>query len=62
MMAACALRRPFATVLLWVDPLYEIVATYFSVVLELTPWEEHKWPVDLFMNAVTAAVEPAAAP
>ena len=43
-------------VLLWVDPLYEIVGAYFSVVLELTPWEEHKWPADLFMNAVTAAV------
>ena len=43
-------------VLLWVDPLYEIVGIYFSVVLRNTPGSEHEWMGDLFMNAVTAAV------
>jgi CubicO group peptidase (beta-lactamase class C family) len=42
---------------LWVDPLYEIVGVYFSVVLRVTAdGEHHDWPVDLFQNAVTAAV------
>jgi len=43
-------------VLLWVDPVYEIVGAYFSVVLRLMPDDEPEWPADLFMNAVTAAV------
>jgi CubicO group peptidase (beta-lactamase class C family) len=38
-------------VYLWVDPVYEIVGAYFSVMLE-----EEKYYVDLFENAVTAAV------
>ena len=38
-------------VFLWVDPVYEIVGVYFSVVLE-----QSKSCRDLFMNAVTAAV------
>jgi len=40
--------------LLWVDPVYEVVGIYFSLVLE---WIEEEWPGDLFMNAVTASCE-----
>lgn len=36
-------------VLLWVDPVYDIVGVYFSVLLQETP-------KDLFINAVTGAV------
>lgn len=43
-------------VFLWVDPVQEIVGVYFSVVLELTSDERQKQCVDLFINAVTAAV------
>jgi CubicO group peptidase (beta-lactamase class C family) len=44
-------------VFLWVDPVYEIVGAYFSVVLRvLPPFDNHDWNIDLFMNMVTAAV------
>jgi CubicO group peptidase (beta-lactamase class C family) len=44
-------------VLLWVDPLYEIVGAYFSVGLRvLPPFDNHDWNADLFMNMATAAV------
>jgi CubicO group peptidase (beta-lactamase class C family) len=44
-------------VFLWVDPVYEIVGAYFSVVLRvLPPFDNHDWNTDLFMNMVTAAV------
>jgi CubicO group peptidase (beta-lactamase class C family) len=44
-------------VLLWVDPVYEIVGAYFSVVLRvLPPFDNGDWNADLFMNMVTAAV------
>jgi CubicO group peptidase (beta-lactamase class C family) len=38
-------------IFLWVDPVYEIVGVYFSVVPT-----EIAWNTDLFVNAVTAAV------
>jgi hypothetical protein len=40
----------------WVDPVYEIVGVYFSIVLELTDDLQPKECYDLFTNAVTAAV------
>lgn len=40
--------------IVWVDPTHEIVGVYFSAALKLIADE---WPGDLFMNAVTAAVE-----
>jgi CubicO group peptidase (beta-lactamase class C family) len=40
----------------WVDPVYEIVGVYFQVTLELIDDIRAKSRVDLFMNAVTAAV------
>jgi CubicO group peptidase (beta-lactamase class C family) len=45
-------------VLLWVDPVHEIVGVYFSVALrELPPFSGiPDWCADLFANAVTAAV------
>jgi CubicO group peptidase (beta-lactamase class C family) len=44
-------------VFLWVDPVYEIVGAYFSVVLRLLPpFDTGDWNADLFMNMVTAAV------
>jgi CubicO group peptidase (beta-lactamase class C family) len=43
-------------VILWMDPVYEIVGAYFSVELEITAQMEHKWNFDLFQNAVTAAI------
>jgi CubicO group peptidase (beta-lactamase class C family) len=44
-------------VFLWVDPVYEIVGAYFSVVLRLLPaFGNLDWNADLFMNMVTAAV------
>jgi CubicO group peptidase (beta-lactamase class C family) len=44
-------------VYIWVDPVYEIVGVYFSVVLRPTVDGEHlDWSADLFLNAVTAAV------
>src|SRR5712691_11563142 len=39
----------------WVDPVYEIVGVYFSVVAHLIPPSDPKWCADLFVNAVTAA-------
>jgi serine-type D-Ala-D-Ala carboxypeptidase len=41
----------------WVDPVYEIVGVYFSVALNYYPTMMEKWNADLFVNAVTAAVE-----
>lgn len=42
---------------LWVDPAHELVGVYFSVVLRATDDGYHPiWPVDHFMDAVTAAV------
>jgi CubicO group peptidase (beta-lactamase class C family) len=43
-------------VYVWIDPVYEIVGVYFSVVLELTDDLRPKECYDLFTNAVTAAV------
>jgi CubicO group peptidase (beta-lactamase class C family) len=40
--------------IVWVDPTYELVGVYFSTALQLI---EEEWPGDLFINAVTAAVE-----
>jgi serine-type D-Ala-D-Ala carboxypeptidase len=40
----------------WIDPVQELVGVYFSVVVELDGKGHPIWPVDLFMNAVTAAV------
>lgn len=41
---------------IWVDPVYELVGSYLSV--EPHPLSElsHVWPLDLFINAITAAV------
>ncbi len=43
---------------LWVDPVYEIVGCYFSVDLgPITVAEMYRyWCVDLFINAVMAAI------
>jgi len=38
-----------------VDPVYEIVGIYFSVLADIIPPFDPKWCVDLFVNAVTAA-------
>lgn len=44
-------------VALWVDPVYEIVGVYFSVVPHATAdGKHHEWSYDLFLNAVMAAV------
>ena len=44
-------------VLLWVDPVYELVGAYFSVVLRQLPlFDNPEWNADLFMNMATAAV------
>ena len=43
-------------VILWMDPVSEIVVAYFSVILEITLPIEPIWNFDLFQNAVTAAV------
>jgi len=40
----------------WADPVYDLVGVYFSVVLELIDGVRSKTCLDLFMNAVTAAV------
>jgi CubicO group peptidase (beta-lactamase class C family) len=42
-------------VYLWVDPAYEIVGLYFSVLAHIIPPNDPKWCTDLFVNAVTAA-------
>jgi CubicO group peptidase (beta-lactamase class C family) len=44
-------------VLLWVDPVHGLVGIYFSVVTDLVNDAYWDSPVDLFANAVTAAVE-----
>lgn len=41
---------------IWVDPAYEIVGVYLSVVLRGTPEGANIWDNDLFQNAVTAAI------
>jgi CubicO group peptidase (beta-lactamase class C family) len=41
---------------LWIDPIYEIVGVFFSVSLWLVPNKSVRSCLDLFMNAVTAAV------
>jgi serine-type D-Ala-D-Ala carboxypeptidase len=41
---------------LWVDPDQELVGVYFSVVPKVDAGNRHIWPVDLFMNAVTASL------
>lgn len=41
---------------LWVDPEYEIVGAYFSVVLTMAHGRP-RWNADLFQNAVSAAVD-----
>ena len=43
-------------VFFWADPVYEIVGVYFSVLLGNLPNMRRDWCLDLFMNAVTAAV------
>jgi hypothetical protein len=45
--------------MLWVDPVHEIVATYFSICRYRATVDafEPVTNVDLFVNAVTAAVE-----
>jgi CubicO group peptidase (beta-lactamase class C family) len=44
-------------VLLWVDPIYELVGAYFSVVLrDVPPFDYPEWCADLFINIATAAV------
>jgi CubicO group peptidase (beta-lactamase class C family) len=40
---------------LWVDPVYEIIGVYFSVLAQMIPPSDPKWCVDLFVNSVTAA-------
>lgn len=44
-------------VLLWVDPVYELVGVYFSVALEMFDSANAKSEWELFVNAVTAAVD-----
>lgn len=42
---------------MWVDPLYEIVGVYFSVMpAPIADGKRPDWPADLFQNAVTAAI------
>jgi len=43
-------------VFLWVDPVYEVVAVFFSVVLELLENERPKACTDLFINAVLSSI------
>ena len=40
----------------WVDPVYDVVGAYFSVVLESIAYSRPKWCADLFVDTVTAAV------
>jgi serine-type D-Ala-D-Ala carboxypeptidase len=40
---------------IWVDPMYDLVGVYLSVFPEPNA-EMQRWPLDLFMDAVTAAV------
>jgi CubicO group peptidase (beta-lactamase class C family) len=43
-------------VFLWVDPVYDFVAVFFSVVLELLENERPKACTDLFINAVLSSI------
>jgi CubicO group peptidase (beta-lactamase class C family) len=40
----------------WVDPAYELVGVYFSLVVTGAPGLNAAWRADLFSNAVTAAI------
>jgi len=40
----------------WVDPIYEIVGVYFSIVHDPSSLDRNAWPNDLFTDAVTASV------
>ena len=40
----------------WVDPEFDLVGVYFSVVLEMIDDVRSKTGIDVFMNAVTGAV------
>jgi CubicO group peptidase (beta-lactamase class C family) len=42
---------------LWVDPVYEIVGVYLSLVLVRNPGLYSLWCADLFADAVTAAID-----
>ena len=44
-------------VYLWVDPVYELVGAYFSVIRETLGRFRWVWNHDLFANAVTAAID-----
>jgi CubicO group peptidase (beta-lactamase class C family) len=44
-------------VYIWVDPTYELVGIYFSAILEMINGIHMKSPVDLFANAVAAAID-----
>jgi CubicO group peptidase (beta-lactamase class C family) len=44
-------------VYIWVDPTYELVGIYFSAILEMIDGIHMKSPVDLFANAVAAAID-----
>jgi CubicO group peptidase (beta-lactamase class C family) len=41
----------------WVDPVYDLVGSYFSVTPTHDPNLMEKWNTDLFVNTITAAVE-----
>jgi serine-type D-Ala-D-Ala carboxypeptidase len=46
----------FGGVQLWIDPVYELVGVYFSVWLRtIGDGKFAEWPIDLFVDAVTAA-------
>jgi serine-type D-Ala-D-Ala carboxypeptidase len=42
---------------IWIDPVYEVVGVYLSVVLEERASTLYRWNPDLFTNMVTAAIE-----
>ena len=42
---------------MWVDPTYELVGIYFSVVTEMLDDAHHRYAADLFGSAVTAAID-----
>jgi CubicO group peptidase (beta-lactamase class C family) len=41
----------------WIDPAHELVGAYFEVTTRLTERFEHLWGFDLFVNAITSAVD-----
>ena len=41
---------------IWIDPVYDLVGVYCSIEPHPLSDEFHVWPLDLFANAVTAAV------